>query len=55
MDKQHKGGRKDVTVVIPRDLWLRLKYEALRRQTTLKRILSEALEQALERWRKEQC
>ena len=47
--------RKTVTVVIARDLWLKLKYEALRRQTTLKRILADALEQALEKWRKDTC
>ena len=52
MDKQ-KQPRKDVTVVVPRDLWRRLKYEAWRRQATVKSMLADALEQALERWEKE--
>ena len=53
--EQHKHLRKDVTVVVPRGLWRQLKYEAWRRQVTVKSMLSEALEQALEKWRKETC
>ena len=53
MMEQHKHLRKDVTVVVPRDLWRRLKYEAWRRQKTCKQMLTDALEQALGRWKKE--
>ena len=53
MDKRNGHLRNEVTVVIPRDLWIRLKFEVLRRQTTLKLLLAEALHQTLERWRKE--
>ena len=52
MDKP-KLPRKDVTVVIPRALWRRLKYEAWLRQATVKSMLAEALEHALERWKSE--
>ena len=52
-DNQPKTGKNSVTVVIPRDLWISLKYEALRRQTKLKQVLAEAIEQALKLWKSE--
>lgn len=56
MEKEkHTKSRQDVTVVVGRELWRQLKYEAWRRQMTAKKMLSEALEQALEKWRKEKC
>lgn len=48
--QQQKNQRESVTVMIPRSLWLALKYEALRRQTRLKQVLAEAIELAVERW-----
>ena len=38
---------------VPRELWRQLKYEAWRRQTTAKKMLIEAIERAVERWRQE--
>ena len=51
--EQNKRTDQPVTVFIPRDLWSQLKHEAWRRKSTAKKMLAEAIERALERWKKE--
>lgn len=48
-----RGVTVKITALLPRDLWARVRAEAVRRGTTARALLTEATEHAIERWEKE--
>lgn len=48
-----RGVTVKITAMLPRDLWARVRTQAVRRGTTARQLLTEATEAMLTKWEKE--